>query len=70
MFDIITTISLIDGRKVQVIPSSEQEPVITKSDIEMDKRITHAVMAAIDRVKVCQRPIARYDEETKRVYVE
>lgn len=66
----MTTISLKDGRKVNVIPSDEQNMVITKSDIEMDKRITHAVKAAIDRAKVCKRPIARYDEETKRAYVE
>ena len=36
----------------------------------MNKRITHAVKAAIDRAKICGKPIARYDAETDRAYLE
>ena len=37
---------------------------------EMDARAVEAVRAAISKAKFCQKPIARYDTQTKKVYVE
>ena len=44
--------------------------LITESDAEMDSRATAAVRSALDRAKVCKKPIAKYDTVTKRAYVE
>ena len=38
--------------------------------IEMDYRAEEAVKAALHRAKVCKKPIARYDMDTKRAYIE
>ena len=44
--------------------------LITESDAEMDSRATAAVRSALDRAKVCKKPVAKYDTVTKRAYVE
>jgi len=44
--------------------------LITESDAEMDSRATAAVKSALDRAKVCKKPVAKYDVITKRAYVE
>lgn len=36
----------------------------------MDSRAIAAVRAALDRAKVCKKPVAKYDVVTKRAYVE
>ena len=37
---------------------------------EMDERAVEAVKAAINKAKICKKPIAGYDKEKKRAYVE
>jgi hypothetical protein len=44
--------------------------VISSNDIEMDRRAAAAVQSAIDKAKICKKPIAKYDVATKRAFVE
>lgn len=66
----MTTIVTKDGKKIDVVSREEEKDILTASDIEMDKRAVEAVNAAIHRAKVCKKPIAGYDEEKKKAYVE
>lgn len=36
----------------------------------MDERVVEAVKATIKKAKICKKPIAGYDKEKKRAYVE
>ena len=40
------------------------------SDCEMDARAVEAVKAAINKAKVCKKPVAGYDKERKAAYLE
>lgn len=40
------------------------------NDAEMDRRASAAVHAAIDKAKICKKPIAGYEVETKRAFLE
>lgn len=51
-----------------VMPDSDN--VITPDDKDMDMRVTAAVNSAIHKAKVCQKPIAKYDQRKKKAYVE
>ena len=44
--------------------------IIQESDNEMDERAVEAVKAAINKAKICKKPIAGYDNEKKQAYVE
>ena len=55
---------------VKVIEPEERDRYLTDSDKEMDLRATAAVEAAINRAKICKKPIARYDVEKKAAYIE
>lgn len=48
----------------------EVNEALTESDIEMDERVQAAVKSAIERAKVCKKPIARYDPVAKKTYME
>lgn len=66
----MNTITLPNGRKIRVVSPEERDSVISESDAEMDYRAEEAVKAALHRAKVCKKPIARYDMDTKRAYIE
>ncbi len=66
----MTTVNTKSGRVINVISSAEENNTLTVSDNEMDSRAVEAVKAAINKAKVCKKPIARYDKEKKAVYVE
>lgn len=55
---------------IKVISQEEQNQVLSSSDIEMDARARQAVKAAIEKAEFCKKPVARYDIETKRAYIE
>ena len=55
---------------IKVISSARENANILKSDDEMDKRATQAVKSAVEKAKFCKKPIARYDVDSKKVYVE
>lgn len=46
-----------------------QKSTLTESDTEMDERAVEAVKAAINKAKICKKPIAGYDKK-KQAYVE
>ena len=60
----------INGMAVKVIDNTEKQDNLSQEDKDMDIRAKEAVKAAIEKAKVCKKPIARYDIETKRAYIE
>lgn len=55
---------------IKVINVSEKDEYISRQDYEMDLRAIEAVKAAVDKAKICNKPIAKYDRETQKVYIE
>lgn len=55
---------------IKVVESSNQKGFISNRDAEMDVRAVQAVRKAVDKAKVCKKPIAKYDTETKKAYIE
>ena len=58
------------GKIIKVVSHEEEKNILTVSDREMDERAVEAVKAAINNAKICKKPIAGYDKEKKRAYVE
>lgn len=58
------------GKIINVVSHEEEKNILTVSDREMDERAVEAVKAAINNAKICKKPIAGYDKEKKRAYVE
>ena len=66
----MTTVSTKSGRVIKVVSKEEEKSTLTVSDSEMDERAIEAIKAAINKAKICKKPIAGYDKEKKRAYVE
>ncbi|CCY61020.1 hypothetical protein G4313_00315 [Coprococcus eutactus] len=66
----MTTVSTKSGKVIKVVSQEEEKSTLTVSDNEMDKRAVEAVKAAINKAKICKKPIAGYDKEKKMAYVE
>ena len=66
----MTTVSTKSGRVIKVVSKEEEKNILTVSDNEMDERAVEAVKAAINKAKICKKPIAGYDKEKKLAYVE
>ena len=64
----MTTVSTKSGRIIKVVSKDEEKSTLTKSDTEMDERAVEAVKAAINKAKICKKPIAGYDKEKKQAY--
>ena len=64
----MTTVSTKSGRIIKVVSREEEKSTLTESDSEMDERAVEAVKAAINKAKICKKPIAGYDKEKKRAY--
>jgi len=67
------SIKKIGNMTVKVISGNDlslQKNIISRNDAEMDRRAEAAVQSAIDRARICQKPIAGYDVATKRAFVE
>lgn len=60
----------VKGRQIKVFPHEMARENITPADADMDNRVLHAVHSALDRAKVCNKPIAKYDTEAKKAYIE
>lgn len=56
--------------KVNIIVNSDQSQYISEKDREMDKRARCAVESAINKAKVCNKPIAKYNLTEKKAYLE
>lgn len=61
-----------DGKSyvIKVVSPEEQNQVLSSSDKEMDARARQAVKVAIEKAEFCKKPIARYDTEAKKAYIE
>lgn len=58
---------------VKVVTDSKslvEEKYISENDAEMDSRAVEAVRTAISKAKFCKKPIAKYDTEKKKAYIE
>ena len=55
---------------IKVVEESEHSNFISNNDKEMDARAVEAVKMAVSKAKFCQKPVAKYDIQTKRAYVE
>ena len=64
------TLSAKNGKIINVVSREEESKTLTLSDQEMDARAVEAVKAAINKARVCKKPIAGYDKETKKAYIE
>lgn len=64
------TIKLNGNRSVTIVSAESSKTAITPNDAEMDIRAKEAVKSAINRAKTCKKPIARYDRESRRAYIE
>ena len=67
------SVKTIGDMTVKVVKGSGcllQNNLISSNDAEMDRRATAAVQSAIDRARICKKPIAGYDIATKRAFVE
>ena len=63
----------LSGKTIKVISSEDASSTrahISKRDAEMDRRAVAAVRAAIDKAKICQKPICRYEPASDRAYLE
>ena len=59
-----------NNRLIRIVHESERKSFISKNDVEMDARAVEAVKAALDKAKFCKKPIAKYDIETQKAYIE
>lgn len=64
------TVKVKSGRLINVVNDTEHSNYISCNDEEMDARAVEAVRTAVNIAKFCQKPVARYDIQTKKVYVE
>lgn len=60
----------LGNRSVTIVSAEGSETAITPNDAEMDARAKEAVKSAINRAKTCKKPVARYDRESKKAYIE
>ena len=63
----MTTVSTKSGKIINVVSREEESKTLTLSDREMDARAVEAVKAAINKARVCKKPIAGYDKENKKI---
>lgn len=68
--DYMTTVTIKSGKVIKVVSKEEEKSILTSSENEMDTRAVEAVMAAINKAKICKKPIAGYDKKRKVAYVE
>lgn len=66
----MTTVSNKNGKIIKIISRQEEKEMLSESDSEMDRRAVEAVKAAINKAKICKKPIAGYDKERKAAYIE
>jgi hypothetical protein len=65
----------IHGRSVKILSSnniilSEKKEILSDGEVEMDNRASYAVKAAVKKAQICKKPVARYDAERRKAYME
>lgn len=58
------------GWKINVVKPEGRNAAISKNDMEMDRRAKAAVQSAIQKAEICNKPVAKYDRETGRAYIQ
>lgn len=58
------------GWKINVVKPESRNAAISKNDMEMDKRARAAVQSAIQKAEICNKPVAKYDRESGRAYIQ
>lgn len=66
----MTNVLTKSGKVIKVVSHEEEKEILTESDNEMDVRAVEAVKAAINKAKICKKPVAGYDKEKKAAYIE
>ena len=66
----MTNVLTKSGKVIKVVSHEEAKEILTASDNEMDVRAVEAVKAAINKAKICKKPVAGYDKEKKAAYIE
>lgn len=66
----MTNVLTKSGKVIKVVSHEEEKEILTASDNEMDVRAVEAVKAAINKAKICKKPVAGYDKEKKAAYIE
>jgi hypothetical protein len=64
------TVTLKNGRNINVVSTFEQQSAISDNDAEMDKRAVQAVKSAVNKAKICKKPVAKYDKVAKKAYIQ
>ena len=69
--DYVIREKIINGEKYTInVVTSDPDETLTENEKEMDYRARKAVELALEKAKVCKKPIARYDAETRRAFLE
>ena len=68
----MSTVKVVTGKKksIRVVASGDKNKFISPKDKEMDVRATKAVKVAVEKSKICKKPIAKYDVKEKKAYIE
>lgn len=66
----MNVVKTYNNLKIKVVTGEDVEKEISPQDKEMDFRARKAVEAAIEKAKICGKPIAKYDPISKRAYLE
>jgi hypothetical protein len=64
------TVTLKNGRNINVVAENERQSAISDSDAEMDERAVQAVKSAINKAIICKKPVAKYDTVAKKAYIQ
>lgn len=60
----------LNNRTIKVVSVNSSAQAISSQDSEMDNRAIKAVKAAVEKAAVCKKPIAKYDIEKKKAYIQ
>lgn len=66
----ITEFKTKSDKIITVVTATSPDENLSNNDKEMDFRAKKAVEAAIEKARICKKPIAKYDAKNKRAYIE
>jgi hypothetical protein len=66
----MSTVKLKNGKNIKVVAAFERQNAISKNDAEMDERAVQAVKSAVNKAKICKKPVAKYDKVAKKAYIQ
>lgn len=66
----MVTEKIVNDKKIKVVSEKSCKQEISSRDSEMDNRAISAVKAAVSKAIICKKPIAKYDVENKKAYIQ